>query len=253
MEVGLPFILNKLYNIDMALRKDNLVSGEIYHIYNRGVDKRDIFMNDEDYFRFIHDLFEFNDVNPSPNLNEILFNQKMKNMEVGLPYIKREPRKILVEILCYCLMDNHYHLIVRQKSENGITEFMRKLGTGYTNYFNQKYERTGALFQGRFKSVCIKNNTHLIYLPIYIHLNPLDFKFHGWREKKIKNYKEAILFLDSYKWSSYMDYTGHKNFPSLIRKDFILSRIGDEKKFKKEIIDWLKNFDESQILGVSLE
>ena len=235
----------------MALRKDNLVPGEIYHLYNRGVDKRNIFMDEEDRFRFIHDLFEFNDSNAVSNLGIHLNTNKTK--EVGLPYIKREPRKILVEILCYCLMDNHYHLIVKQKAENGITEFMRKLGTGYTNYFNQKYERTGALFQGKFKSICIKNDSHLIYLPIYIHLNPLDFKFHGWREKKIKNYKEAIEFLDSYRWSSYMDYIGQKNFPSLIKKDFILSRIGDKKKFKKEMIDWLRNFDGSQIISVSLE
>ena len=237
----------------MSLRKDNLVSGQIYHIYNRGVDKRDIFMDDDDRFRFIHDLFEFNDENPTINLAVNLKSKNNEIKEVGLPKIERRPRKVLVEILAFCMMDNHYHIIVKQKVENGITEFMRKLGTGYTNYFNQKYERTGALFQGRFKSVCIKNDSHLMYLPIYIHLNPLDFKFHGWREKKIKNYKEAIEFLDSYRWSSYMDYTGQKNFPSLIKKDFILSRIGDEKKFKKEMIDWLKNFDESDILGVSLE
>lgn len=237
----------------MSLRKDNLVSGKIYHIYNRGVDKRDVFMDDEDRFRFIHDLFEFNDENPSLNIGDVLSSKKLKFLEVGLPEIKRRPRKVLVEILAFCMMGNHYHLIVRQKAENGITEFMRKLGTGYTNYFNQKYERTGALFQGRFKSVCIKDDSHLMYLPIYIHLNPLDFKFYEWREKKINNYKEAIEFLDSYRWSSYMDYTGQKNFPSLIKKDFILSRIGNEKKFKKEIIDWLKNFNESDILGVSLE
>ena len=236
----------------MPQRKDHLVQGEIYHIYNRGVDKRDIFMDDEDRFRFIHDLFEFNDVNPSPNMNEILFNKKMKNMEVGLPYM-REPRKVLVEILAYCLMDNHFHMILRQKAENGITEFMRKLGTGYTNYFNQKYERSGSLFGGKFKSVCIKNDAHLMYLPVYIHLNPLDFKFHEWREKKIKNTKEAIKFLDSYRWSSYMDYTGQKNFPSLINKSFIFSRIGNEKNFKKEIIEWIKNFDELMIFGVGLE
>ena len=253
MEVRLPYILNNDYNIVMSKRKENLVSGEIYHIYNRGVDKRDTFMDDEDRFRFIHDLFEFNDIKPAPNLNEILFSKKMENMEVGLPYVKRGLRKVLVEILAYCLMDNHFHMIVRQKSENGITEFMRKLGTGYTNYFNKKYERSGSLFQGKFKSVCIKNDTHLMYIPMYIHLNPLDFKFHEWREKKIKNYKEAIKFLDSYRWSSYMDYTGQKNFPSLINKDFILSRVGYEKKFKKEIINWIKNYNESMILGVILE
>jgi len=237
----------------MALRKDNLVSGEIYHIYNRGVDRRDIFMDDEDRFRFIHDLFEFNNVNPSPNLNERVFTKKMKNMEVGLPSIKKEPRKLLVEILAFCLMDNHYHMIIKQKSDNGITEFLRKLGTGYTNYFNQKYERSGALFQGKFKSIHISNDRHLMYLPIYVHLNPLDFKFSGWRDKRVKDYKKIIEFLDSYRWSSYMDYTGQKNFPSLINKDYILSRIGNEKEFKKEVIDWLKNFDESQVWGVSLE
>lgn len=237
----------------MPLRKDNLVFGEIYHIYNRGVDKRDIFIDDEDRFRFIHDLFEFNDENPTINLAMHLKSKNNEIKEVGLPKVERKLRKVLVEILAFCMMDNHYHLIVRQKTENGITEFMKKLGTGYTNYFNQKYERIGALFQGRFKSVCIKNDAHLMYLPIYIHLNPLDFKFYGWREKKITNYIKAIEFLDSYRWSSYMDYTGQKNFPSLINKDFILSRVGDEKKFKKEMIDWLKNFDESEILGVSLE
>ncbi len=237
----------------MSLRKDNLVSGQIYHIYNRGVDKRDIFMDDEDRFRFIHDLFEFNDSNPSPNINNFLNSKKRESLEVGLPKIDKKPRKVLVEILVFCMMDNHFHLIVRQKIENGITLFMRKLGTGYTNYFNKKYDRNGALFQGRFKSVCVKDDSHLMYLPIYIHLNPLDLKFHEWREKKIKNYIEAIKFLDSYRWSSYLDYTGQKNFPSLINKDFVLSRVGDEKKYKNEIINWLKNFDESKILGVSLE
>lgn len=236
----------------MSLRKENLVSGQIYHIYNRGVDKRDIFIDDEDRIRFVHDLFEFNDENPTINL-AVHLKYKNEIKEVGLPKIERNPKKVLVEILVFCMMDNHYHLILRQKVENGITEFMRKLGTGYTNYFNQKYERTGSLFQGRFKSICIKNDSHLMYLPLYIHLNPLDFKFHEWREKKIKNYTEAIKFLDSYRWSSYMDYTGQKNFPSLISKDYILSRIGDEKKFKKEITQWLKNFDETKIIGASLE
>jgi len=229
----------------MALRKTKLVPGEIYHIYNRGVDKRDIFMDDEDRFRFIHDLFEFNDKESSLKLGYFLSN----NSEVGLPNIKRKKsRKILVEILVFCMMDNHFHLLVRQKVENGITEFMRKLGTGYTNYFNNKYERSGALFQGKFKSVHVEKDAHLMYLPIYIHLNALDFKFKEWREGKISDYKKAIKFLDSYRWSSYMDYTGQKNFPSLIKKDFILSRLGSEEKQKKEIINWIKSFHKNSNL-----
>ncbi len=235
----------------MPQRKDNLVSGEIYHIYNRGVDKRDIFLDDEDRMRFIHDLFEFNDENSTIKLDYFL--SQDNNSEVGLPNIKRAPRERLVDILAFCMMDNHYHLIVKQRVENGITLFMRKLGTGYTNYFNKKNERNGALFQGKFKSICIKNDSHLMYLPIYIHLNPLDFEFPEWRKGEIKDYEKAVEYLDSYRWSSYMDYTGQKNFPSVIDKSFLLSRIGSEKKQKDEIIDWLKAFNESSIKEVSLE
>lgn len=233
----------------MSRRKDNLVNGGIYHVYNRGVDKRNIFMDDEDHIRFIHDLFEFNDKNPTIKLNHYLHN----NSEVGLPNIfRKNNRKILVDILAFCMMDNHYHLILHQKSENGVTKFMRKLGTGYTNYFNKKYDRTGSLFQGQFKSVCVKKDSHLMYLPIYIHFNPLDFNFPEWRDKKIKNLKEAMTFLDSYRWSSYMDYTGQKNFPSVINKNFLISRLGNEKKIKEETINWLKNFNPIDIIRFDL-
>jgi putative transposase len=231
----------------MALRKTKLVPGEIYHIYNRGTDKRDIFMDDEDRIRFIHDLFEFNNSNSVKNLGYFC-----KFSEVGLRYIKQK-RENMVEILAFCMMDNHFHLLVRQKTENGITEFMRKLGTGYTNYINTKYERTGSLFQGKFKSVHVKEDKHLMYLPIYIHLNPLDFKFKEWREGKISDTKKAIEFLASYRWSSYLDYIGEKNFPSIIRKDFLLSRLGSEEKQKKEFIGWIKSFKNNLPIDVVLE
>lgn len=229
----------------MSLRKDNLVSGEIYHIYNRGVDKRDIFMDDEDHFRFIHDLYEFNDKNPAIILNNYL-NKKIcsQSLEVGLPKIQRKAREMLVEILAFCLMDNHFHLLVRQKTDNGITEFMRKIGTGYTNYINKKYDRNGALFQGKFKSVHVEKDAHLMYLPIYIHFNPLDYEFKEWRQGKIKDTKKALEFLANYRWSSYQDYIGQKNFSSVISKDFILNRLGSEEKYKKEVTNWLKSFED---------
>ncbi|KKU92608.1 MAG: Transposase, partial [Parcubacteria group bacterium GW2011_GWA1_48_11b] len=113
------------------------VTGEIYHIYNRGVEKRSTFLDDKDRFRFIHDLFEFNDEAPVKNLTYYIGRNKSK--EVGLH--KRLPRKLLIELLAFCVMPNHFHLLVRQKVDGGVTEFMRKLGTGYTNYFNQKYSR----------------------------------------------------------------------------------------------------------------
>ncbi len=224
----------------MTLRKTKLVSGEVYHIYNRGVDKRDIFMDDQDHFRFIHDLYEFNDSQKVKNLCHFL--SKNKYSEVGLHYINKKQRETLVDILAYCLMDNHFHLMVQQKTENGITEFMRKMGTGYTNYFNKKYERSGVLFQGNFKSVHLEKDAHFLYLPVYIHFNPLDYEFKEWREGKIKNQKKALEFLDNYRWSSYMDYTGKKNFPSILQKDFLLESFGSEEKYRKEIVDWMKSF-----------
>jgi putative transposase len=238
----------------MTLRKTNLAEGEIYHIYNRGVDKRDIFMEDEDRLRFIHDLYEFNDKNPAIVLNDYIKKVRKNGfLEVGLPEIRRQSRDKLVEILAYCLMDNHYHLLVRQNAENGITEFMRKIGTGYTNYFNNKYERNGVLFQGKFKSVHINNDSYLMYLPIYIHFNPLDYLFKEWREKKILDYKKAINFLNNYRWSSYLDYIGQKNFPSLIKKDFLLSRLGSEEKQKEEIHNWLKTIKNNISKEITLE
>ena len=111
------------------------VYNEIYHIYNRGVEKRQIFLNDRDYLRFIHDLFEFNNQDPARNLYH--HTNSHQSWEVGLPNIKRETRKFFVEILTVCLMPNHFHLMVKQKTDDGVTEFMRKLGAGYTNYFNK--------------------------------------------------------------------------------------------------------------------
>jgi putative transposase len=237
----------------MGLRKTKLVSGEIYHVYNRGVDKRDIFIDDQDHFCFIHDLYEFNDQNPAIILNDYLNkNRKNKFLEVGLPEIKRKPRETLVEILAFCLMDNHFHLLVRQKTEHGITEFMRKIGTGYTNYFNKKYIRDGVLFQGKFKAIHLKQDSHFMYLPIYIHLNPLDYEFKEWRKGKIHNFKKALKYLENYRWSSYLDYIGKKNFPSIIQKDFLLSRLGNEENQKTEILNWIKAFENNTLLNNSL-
>ena len=140
----------------------------IVHIYNRGVDKRTVFLDDGDYIRFIHYLFVLNDKKQDINLG-----RKLIMKEVEPPSLKK-PRELLVEILAFVLMPNHYHLLLKQKSENGITKFMQKIGTGYTMFFNEKYPRTGSLFQGRFKAVLLKRDAHFLFLPHYIHLNPLD-------------------------------------------------------------------------------
>jgi putative transposase len=129
---------------------------------------------------------------------------------------------------------------------------MRKIGTGYTNYFNKKYDRNGALFQGKFKSVHIERDSHLMYLPIYMHLNPLDYGFREWREGRIHDLKKAVEYLEGYRWSSYLDYIGKKNFPSIIKKDFLLHRLGDEQSQKVEILNWIKSFEDNASIDNNL-
>jgi len=227
------------------MQRPKPATNEIYHIYNRGVEKRNVFVSDGDRLRFIHDLFEFNDVAPAENT----YYRSPQSYEVGLRKIvlrrsgRRNPRKLLVEILAFCLMPNHFHLMVRQKIDNGITEFMRKLGTGYTNYFNQKNERSGALFQGKYKIAHVATEAHFIHLPYYIHLNPLDLAAPGWREKKLRNFKKLLGFLESYRWSSHLDYAGKKNFPSVTQRESLMEFFGSPIGYKKTIAEWLENLD----------
>jgi putative transposase len=229
------------------MRKEKLENNEIYHIYNRGVEKRNLFCDKKDYYRFIHNLFEFNDKKPVLNVGYYFEN--------NLEPVQIKPRKLLVEILAFCLMPNHFHLLLRQKVDNGITTFMRKLGTGYTNYFNQKHTRVGPLFQGAFKSKRIKNQIQLLYIPHYIHLNPLDIITPEWRENKLKNLEQATTFLNSYKWSSYLDYAGEKNFPSVTNRNYITQMYGSGTSidYKTDLIEWLKNLETGPIKDTFLE
>ena len=213
-------------------------------------------MDDADRLRFVHDLFEFNDEAGALNINYLFKKSKPNILEVNLPNIgrgRREPRKLIVEILAFCLMPNHFHLLLRQIADNGISKFMLKLGTGYTNYFNEKYERVGSLFQGTYKSAHVRNESHFIHLPYYIHLNPLDIKMPEWREGRLENTKAALAYLENYRWSSFPDYIGKKNFPSVTQRDFLLEFFDGPAAYKKEIIRWLNEANLEEIAHLTLE
>jgi len=231
------------------MRKSPFINDQIYHIYNRGVEKRDIFMNDSDYSRFVYNLFEFNDITPAQN--HTCKNHSFSFSEVELRRI--EERNPFIEILAFCLMPNHYHLLIKQKVDGGIVKFMQKLGTGYTNYFNTKYERVGALFQGKFKAVLIENDAQLLHIPYYIHCNPLDLKYPKWKERGLKNPKGALEFLGNYRWSSFKDYIGDENFPFVIEKDFLMSSFGNARQYKKMMLDWLGETELDEITDILLE
>ena len=216
--------------------REKEVVGNIYHVLSRGVDKRNIFLDNKDRYRFIHNLFEFNDINPSVN-NWYRFNSRP--IDFASRYMK-EPRKLLVDILAFCLMPNHYHLLIKPRVVGGLLKFLRRLNIGYVKYFNDKHKRKGALFEGRYKLILIADESHFIHIPYYIHLNPLDLVAPEWREKNINNHGKAIKFLESYKWSSHLDYAGIKNFPSITSREFLLEFFGGSEKYKKEIENWIK-------------
>lgn len=232
-------------------QKRLFTNNEIYHVINRGVDKRKIFEDDEDRFRFIHDLFEFNDLNPANNTGYFFAHHKQSS-DIARPYIKHK-RTLLVEILAFCLMPNHYHLLLRQRSDNGISNFMKKINMGYAKYFNEKYKRSGALFQGRYKAIHLNQEAHFIHLPYYIHLNPLDLVSPEWRERKLKDFPKAIRFLENYRWSSHLDYLGHKNFPSVTQREFLLDWFNGTAGYENKIKQWLKNLNMEDLKDVTLE
>ena len=221
------------------MEKPRFVESQIYHIYNRGVEKRNTFVDKQDYLRFIHGLFVFNDEEAVVN-TLYHFNPKSAQVESRPIEEEKKPRKLLVEILIFTLMPNHFHLMLRQKKELGIVKFMQKLGTGYTNYFNKKYKRVGSLFQGRFKAVLISEQTHFMHLPFYIHTNPLELNY-----RSSTSIMGMMRFLENYRWSSFPDYIGKKNFPSVTSREFLLEFFGGEKEYKKETEKWLKEKEEN--------
>lgn len=218
----------------MAIRPI-IQTGEIYHVYNRGVEKRDVFCERVDYIRFIHDLFEFNDTRSALQFDRRY--QPEDNVGSRTSNIRRGER--LVEILCFCLMNNHYHMLVRPIVDDGLTIFMRKLGTGYTNAFNAKNERVGPLFQGKYKVKHVDREEYLRHLVCYIHLNPLKFCRVLYKNKKI-DFDKTWNKLNKYRWSSHLDYLGEDNFGSVIEKKFILELFGSSASYSEFVRDWIK-------------
>lgn len=203
---------------------------ELWHILNRGVEKRDIVIDDKDRIRFIHDLYALNDVNYARHIY-----QPERRNEI------QYERECLVDIHAFCLMNNHYHLLLSEAHENGISLFMHKFNMGYAKYFNERYERSGYLWQGKHKKIRIVRDAHYMHIPFYIHLNPLDYEYHAWREGKVSHPEHALEYLHAYRWSSHLDYIGITNFPSITKRDDIGDLLGTPERYEKEIVRLIKN------------
>lgn len=198
------------------MKKPQFIKRQYYHIYNRGVEKINIFKSKYDVQRFLQSMEEFNTVEPIGSIYENRFNKKYKKKKLGSPTPKSKER--LVEFVAYCLNPNHYHFIITPLIENGVQKFMHKLATGYTNYFNERYKRSGSLFQGGYKAVYIDSDGYLKHLSVYVNLN---YKVHKLGSPTPK------LWMSS--WDEYIC----KSKTNFCKKDIVLGQFKNIKSYKE--------------------
>lgn len=189
---------NPCHIIDVVPQRNTIkiyVEDAYYHVYNRGVEKRNIFLDESDYKFFLHLLKLY----LSPD-NSRIPSALMTRRDLVRPRAASQVADE-VKLIAYCLIPNHFHLLIKQKTTSGMTKLMRKVSTTYAMYFNEKYDRVGSLFQGPYKAVLIDSEHYLLHLSRYIHLNPVELIELTGRNPV------------SYPYSSYSYYLGRKSAP----------------------------------------
>ena len=212
----------------MSERKVSFAEGEYYHIYNRGNSRQAIFLTKDNYARFSALLyisngttsFDFRDIDTD----------KVFEFDRG---------KQQVAIGAYCLMPNHFHILLTPLVDGGVTTFLKKLSTSYSMYFNKKNFRTGSLFEGRYKSEHVDDDMYLKYLFSYIHLNPVKLIQSDWREKGIRNKGEVLKYLRSFSHSSYLDTNLVRPESRILNTEIFPKYFLDKKDYDKEMDEWL--------------
>jgi len=211
------------------MRKTQLANNLHYHIFNRGVDKRDIFIDEKDYERFFLSLILMNDEKDGLMIGWRNFKESHQNTTVvDFLRLSLSERKKLVEIISFCLNANHYHFILEQVSDRGIEKFMHRIATGYTRYFNDKYHRSGSLFQGSFKAYQIKSNSQLLRMSVYVNCNS---EIHG------------VQSANKYKWCGFSEYLERQN-NQLCNKKVIMSHFRDKNDFQNYAEENIRDFRE---------
>lgn len=217
----------------MSQRIHSLAIGSFYHIYNRGNSKQIIYKDVQDYQRFVGLLYSCN------SMSAVKYNNLPGNSDLLSTIKDSEP---IVAIGAYCLMPNHFHILLTPLVENGVSIFMQKISTAYVMYFNKKYSRSGGLFEGKFRSSLAQDDIYLKYLFSYIHLNPIKMIDPLWKEAGIQNKNQALLYLNSYSYSSYADFSGIKRRENKILNISVFPNYFPHvKSFEKEILSWFSS------------
>ena len=220
----------------MSERKVSLVEGEYYHIYNRGNSRQSIFLTEADYERFCALLYLSNGTTSVDFRN--IDQDKIFEFDRG---------EQQVAIGAYCLMPNHFHILLTPLVEGGVTTFMKKLSTAYSMYFNKKNFRTGALFEGKYKSEHADDDMYLKYLFSYIHLNPVKLIQSDWKEKGVKDKEEVLQHLKNYQYSSYIDNSLVRSESAIIDREKFPEYFTDKEAYDTEMEEWLSYKDEETL------
>lgn len=205
----------------MPIRKTRLVPGEYYHVYHRGNYKQEIFQDEKEYIRFLFILLYFQ----SPLLFDHFTNQIQEfytkdKFKINQKLFQKIIDSRYVELVSFSLMPNHFHSIIKEKEEGGISKYMERILKSHTKYSNIKHEKVGHLFQGPFQSKHIPDNNYLLHLSAYIHRNPRELI--KWSNNE-----------ENYPWSSYQDYTKANRWGELLKRNIILEQFKNGKDYKK--------------------
>ena len=216
----------------MSVRNISFASGEYYHLYNRGNSKQPIFLDVQDYHYFLKLLFVANSQKSLSHFSRIAY-----------PYLY-ERGGLLVDIGAYCLMPNHFHLLVKMREGTTISAFMHRMGTSYSMYFNKKYKRTGGLFEAKYKATHVTDDEYFQYLFAYIHLNPAKLIDSSWKEKMSVAPEELYDYVENYEYSSYQDYLfSHSRPQSVILNKEEFPFVFTENDPRKSIRNWFLNYE----------
>ncbi len=217
------------------MRREPYTVGSIVHVIKRGARGMEIVRDDSDKWRFIKMLYYLNDKNHSEYWErDVSSIKKGLHFERPKEWADREP---VVNILSYCLMPNHFHLILEEIEEGGISKFMQSLCGSMSMSFNNKYEEKGSIFQGAYKSKTIDSDYYLELVHIYVNVkNPFEL-YRGGLKSAIKNFDKAYKWAEDYDFCSLGDYSGkRKNSPIIKKHDLYKYTPAQYKKLSREYL-----------------
>ncbi len=204
------------------MRITPLVNGEIYHVFNRGINRQPTFYSRRDYRRALLTIRFYRLLHPPQRLSDFLQTDSKKRETI---LANAEKHGSLVTVLAFCLMPNHFHLLLRQETDNGISKFMGNFQNSYTRYFNTRHQRDGAIFLTQFKAVRMETEDQLLHVSRYIHLNPYS--------SYIVKTQQQLL---NYPWSSLNEYLNPAQ-AIISQPEVVLSSFKNPRQYQQFVLD----------------